>query len=241
MPVFENGNRTGNTIVYDTHKYFYKQTTEEIGINNLSSYIGAVYTVPESYKFIGFNASSGFTAKQIYSNMNNITTTIEVGETSNDLTITADIRKILRIDITMSASATYTHDYGTKLIPNKKSDTKYFAINEILIGSNAMYSTNISDWLISNGTTDLKQKKTGTQTFYILEGNTDIKITVENINPSVKLTSVSKPHSHTFTASNIPKFETTGCTKPANNSPFKFTITNSDATINWSGQATFED
>ena len=241
MPVFENGNRTGNTIVYDTHKYFYKQKIEEIGINNLSSYIGAVYTVPESYKFIGFNASSGFTTKQHYSNMNNITTTIEVGETSNDLTITADIRKILKVDITMSASATYTHDYGTKLIPNKKSDTKYFSINEILIGSNVMYSINNSDWLISNGTTDLKQKTTGTQTFYVLEGNTDIKITVENINPSVKLTSVSKPHSHTFTASNIPKFETTGCTKPESNSPFTFTITNNNVTINWSGQATFED
>ena len=240
LPVFENGNRTGNTIVYDTHKYFYKQTIKEIGINNLSSYIGAVYTVPENYKFIGFNASSGFTAKQNYSNMNDITTTIEVGETSNDLTITADIRKILRVDITMTASAAYTHNFGTKWTPNKKTGTGDFSINKILIGSNAMYSINNGDWLISNGTTDLKQKTTGTQTFYVLEGNTDIEIAVDNIDVTAKLTSIITS-SHTFTASDIPQFETTGCTKPANNSPFTFTITNSDATINWSGQATYSD
>ena len=226
MPVFENGNRTGNTIVYDTHKYFYKQTTDEIGINNLSSYIGAVYTVPESYKFIGFNASSGFTAKQNYSNMNNITTAIEVGETSNDLTITADIRKILRVDITMTASAKYTK----ALTPNEGT----FKINSIIISANSFYKTNNGDWKISNGSVDIKQNESS-QTFTILEGTTNITITIDDITVKALWSE------HTFKASKIPNFETTGCTKPANNSPFTFTITNSDATINWSGQTTYKD
>ena len=234
MPVFENGNRTGNTIVYDTHKYFYKQTIKEIGINNLSSYIGAVYTIPESYKFIGFNASSGFTAKQNYSNMNNITTAIEVGETSNDLTITADIRKILRVDITMTASATFTKKLGYTNL-SIQTDTKQFEINTLLISADSFYSTNNSDWLISNGTTDLKQKSTGTQSFYILEGNSNIKVTIEDV--YIKLKYGAYSDDHTFTATDIPQYETTGCTKPANNSPFTFIITNSDVTINWSGEA----
>ena len=231
MPVFENGNRTGNTIVYDTHKYFYKQTIKEIGINNLSSYIGAVYTVPESYKFIGFNASSGFTAKQNYSNMNNITTAIEVGETSNDLTITADIRKILRVDITMSASAKFVHNglFGSK------ENTKEFEIKSISISDSSMYSTNKSDWLISNGTTDLKQKTTGTQTFYVLEGTTALTITIDGFRLKAGIGSGD------FTAADILIYEATGCTKPANNSPFAFTITNSDVTINWSGEVKKSD
>lgn len=239
LPVFENGNRTGNTTIYDTHKYFYKQKTDPIGIKNLLTYIGAGYTVPENYKFIGFNASSGFTATQDYSDMNNITTRIEVGATSDVLTITADIRKILRVDITMTASATYTHDIGLWK-PNNKTGTGDFSINKILIGSNAMYSTNYSDWLISNGTADLKQNTKSTQTFFLLEGTTNITITIEDIKVTAQL-SPGITKDHIFTATNIPNFETTGCTKPANNSPFTFTITNSDATINWSGQATYKD
>ena len=140
----------------------------------------------------------------------------------------------------MTASAAYTHDYGTKWFPNKKTGIEYFSINKILIGSNAIYSINNSDWLILNGTADLKQNTKGTQTFFLLEGTTNITITIEDI----KVTAQFSPgitKDHTFTATNIPNFETTGCTKPANNSPFTFTITNSDVTINWSGQATYTD
>lgn len=226
LPVFENGNRTGNTTIYDTHKYFYKQTTDPIGIKNLSTYIDAGYTVPENYKFIGFNASSGFTATQDYSNMNNITTEIEVGATSDVLTITADIRKILKVDITMEASAKYTR--------LRTTETGDFKINQIIISTNSFYKTKNGDWQISNGN-DVKQAETGEQTFFVLEGTTNIKITVDDITVKALLSK------HTFTATNIPNFETTGCTKPANNSPFTFTITNSDATINWSGQATYKD
>lgn len=226
LPVFENGNRTGNTTIYDTHKYFYNQKTDPIGIKNLSTYIDAGYTVPENYKFIGFNASSGFTATQDYSDMNNITTKIEVGATSDVLTITADIRKILKVDITMEASAKYTR--------LRTTETGDFKINQIIISTNSFYKTKNGDWQISNGT-DVKQAETGEQTFFVLEGTTNIKITVDDITVKALLSK------HTFTATNIPNFETTGCTKPANNSPFTFTITNSDATINWSGQATYKD
>lgn len=226
LPVFENGNRTGNTTIYDTHKYFYKQKTDPIGIKNLLTYIGAGYTVPENYKFIGFNASSGFTATQDYSDMNNITTKIEVGATSDVLTITADIRKILRVDITMTASAKYTR--------LRTTETGDFKINQIIISTNSFYKTKNGDWQISNGN-DVKQAETGEQTFFVLEGTTNIKITVDDITVKALLSK------HTFTATEIPNFGTTGCTKPANNSPFTFTITNSDATINWSGQATYKD
>lgn len=226
LPVFENGNRTGNTTIYDTHKYFYKQKTDPIGITNLLTYIGAGYTVPENYKFIGFNASSGFTATQDYSDMNNITTRIEVGATSDVLTITADIRKILKVDITMTATAKYTR--------LRTTETGDFKINQIIISTNSFYKTKNGDWQISNGN-DVKQAETGEQTFFVLEGTTNIKITVDDITVKALLSK------HTFTATKIPNFGTTGCTKPANNSPFTFTITNSDATINWSGQATYKD
>lgn len=226
LPVFENGNRTGNTTIYDTHKYFYKQKTDPIGIKNLLTYIGAGYTVPENYKFIGFNASSGFTATQDYSDMNNITTKIEVGATSDVLTITADIRKILRVDITMTATAKYTR--------LRTTETGDFKINQIIISTNSFYKTKNGDWQISNGN-DVKQAETGEQTFFVLEGTTNIKITVDDITVKALLSK------HTFTATKIPNFGTTGCTKPANNSPFTFTITNSDSTINWSGQATYKD
>ena len=213
LPVFENGNRTGNTTIYDTHKYFYKQTTDPIGIKNLSTYIGAGYTVPANYKFIGFNASSGFTATQDYSDMNNITTKIEVGATSDVLTITADIRKILKVDITMEASA--------KPAITKKD----FEINKITVSANSFYSkTNSDDWLISDGSTDIKQLTKGTQTFYLLEGSTDITVTINTLSFSFGVKRDAK----------VP--ETTGCLTNDSKSPFTFTIKENNATITWKGQ-----
>jgi len=213
LPVFENGNRTGNTTIYDTHKYFYEQKTDPIGIKNLLTYIGAGYTVPENYKFIGFNASSGFTATQDYSDMNNITTRIEVGATSDVLTITADIRKILRVDITMTASA--------KPAITKKD----FEINKITVSANSFYSkTNSDDWLISDGSTDIKQLTKGTQTFYLLEGSTDITVTINTLSFLLGVTRDAK----------VP--ETTGCLTNDSKSPFTFTIKENNATIKWEGQ-----
>ena len=237
-PILEAGVPTG--------KYYYKGQSVVIPDISTHPQISAMYTVPEEYKFIGFLATAGCTttlehATDASGYITGITTNVTVSnDLSKGLTITADIRKILKVDITMTASAAYTHDYGTKLFPNKKTGIEYFSINKILIGSNAIYSINNSDWLISNGTTDLKQRATGTQTFYVLEGTTNITITIEDIKATAQF-SPGITKDHTFTATNIPNFETTGCTKPANNSPFKFTITNSDATINWSGQATYKD
>ena len=227
LPVFENGNRTGNTTIYDTHKYFYKQTTDPIGIKNLSTDIGAGYTVPENYKFIGFNASSGFTATQDYSNMNNITTRIEVGATSDVLTITADIRKILKVDITMEASAKYSRGLLGE-------DSKDFEINQILISSNSFYSkTNSDDWFISNGTTDIKQLTKGTQTFYLLEDSNGVNIEIYIKDISIKVLAKTK----TFYASNITFTQTGGCTKNTTISPFKFTIKD-DSPLSWTKQQT---
>lgn len=236
-PILEAGVPTG--------KYYYKGQSVVIPDISTHPQISAMYTVPEGYKFIGFLATAGCTttlkhATDASGYITGITTNVTVSnDLSNGLTITADIRKILKIDITMTASATYTHDFGLWK-PNNKTGTGDFSINKILIGSNAMYSTNYSDWLISNGTADLKQNTKSTQTFFLLEGTTNITITIEDIKVTAQL-SPGITKDHIFTATNIPNFETTGCTKPANNSPFTFTITNSDATINWSGQATYKD
>lgn len=214
LPVFENGNRTGNTTIYDTHKYFYNQKTDPIGIKNLSTYIDAGYTVPENYKFIGFNASSGFTATQDYSDMNNITTKIEVGATSDVLTITADIRKILKVTLTMDAKQTYLWD------------TKYFEITQVIISSNSMYSTDKSNWLMSNGSGSISagdRNGSATQkiTFYLIEG-TNANITV--IVDSVKILS------RKF---DPPTPQVNNCTTSDKKSPFKFIIGDNDATISW--------
>lgn len=233
-PILEAGVPTG--------KYYYKEQSVVIPDISTHPQISTMYTVPEGYKFIGFLATAGCTttlehATDASGYITGITTNVTVSnDLSKGLTITADIRKILKVDITMTASVSYTHSWrlGDRTVNGN------FSINKILIKANAMYSTNNGDWLISNGTADLKQNTKGTQTFFLLEGTTNITITIEDI----KVTAQFSPgitKDHTFTATNIPNFETTGCTKPANNSPFTFTITNSDATINWSGQATYKD
>lgn len=214
LPVFENGNRTGNTTIYDTHKYFYKQPTDPIGIKNLSTYIDAGYTVPENYKFIGFNASSGFTATQDYSDMNNITTKIEVGATSDVLTITADIRKILTVTLTMDAQHTYLRQ------------TKYFEITQVIISSNSMYSTDKSNWLMSNGSGSISagdRNGSATQkiTLYLIEG-TNANITV--IVDSVTILAIKF---------DPPTPQVNNCTTSDKKSPFKFIIGDNDATISW--------
>ena len=213
LPVFENGIKTENTTIYNTNKYFYNQKLT-VGIDNLSEYIASVYTVPGTYKFIGFNASSGFTATQNHENLNAITTTINVGATSNEVTITADIRKILKVDITMTASA-----------KPRFTKEKYFEINKITVSANSFYSkTGSDDWLISDGTTDIKQSTKGTQTFYLLEGSTNITVTIESLSFIA--------HS----PRDVKAPETTGCLTNDTKSPFTFTIKESNATIKWEGQ-----
>lgn len=223
-PILEAGVPTG--------RYYYKGQSVVIPDISTHPQISAMYTVPEGYKFIGFLATAGCTttlehATDASGYITGITTKVTVSnDLSKGLTITADIRKILKVDITMEASAKYTR--------LRTTETGDFKINQIIISTNSFYKTKNGDWQISNGT-DVKQAETGEQTFFVLEGATNIKITVDDITVKALLSK------HTFTATNIPNFETTGCTKPTNNSPFTFTITNSDATINWSGQATYKD
>ena len=223
-PILEAGVPTG--------KYYYKGQSVVIPDISTHPQISAMYTVPEGYKFIGFLATAGCTttlehATDTSGYITGITTTVTVSnDLSKGLTITADIRKILRVDITMTATAKYTR--------LRTTETGDFKINQIIISTNSFYKTKNGDWQISNGN-DVKQAETGEQTFFVLEGTTNIKITVDDITVKALLSK------HTFTATKIPNFGTTGCTKPANNSPFTFTITNSDSTINWSGQATYKD
>ena len=229
LPVFENGNRTGNTTIYDTHKYFYKQKTDPIGIKNLLTYIGAGYTVPENYKFIGFNASSGFTATQDYSDMNNITTRIEVGATSDVLTITADIRKILRVDITMTASA--IHKYGIDY-------TGTFNIDKVTLTNGSYYSTDKLNWKQSDNSSIYSGKNF---TLYILSGEnqtqSDTQVTV-SINDIEKLGVLWDRADFYATESAL---TVTNCKKSnqvhsGKVSTFTFTITDDSAQISWYGE-----
>lgn len=229
LPVFENGNRTGNTTIYDTHKYFYEQKTDPIGIKNLLTYIGAGYTVPENYKFIGFNASSGFTATQDYSDMNNITTRIEVGATSDVLTITADIRKILRVDITMTASA--IHKYGIDY-------TGTFNIDKVTLTNGSYYSTDKLNWKQSDNSSIYSGKNF---TLYILSGEnqtqSDTQVTV-SIN-DIKDLGVW-PNTADFYATES-ELTVTNCKKSnqvhsGKVSTFTFTITDDSAQISWYGK-----
>ena len=99
---------------------------------------------------------------------------------------------------------------------------KHFEINKITVSSNSFYSkTGSDDWLISDGTTDIKQSTTGIQTFYLLEGSTDITVTINTLSFSFGVTrDVKAP-------------ETTGCLTNDTKSPFTFTIKESNATIKW--------
>lgn len=202
-----------------TGKYYYKGQSVVIPDISTHPQISAMYTVPEGYKFIGFLATAGCTttlehATDALGYITGITTTVTVSnDLSKGLTITADIRKILKVDITMTASA--------KPAITKKD----FEINKITVSANSFYSkTNSDDWLISDGSTDIKQLTMGTQTFYLLEGSTDITVTINTLSFPFSVKRDAK----------VP--ETTGCLTNDSKSPFTFTIKENNATIKWEGQ-----
>ena len=232
-PILEAGVPTG--------KYYYKGQSVVIPDISTHPQISAMYTVPEGYKFIGFLATAGCTTTLTHATdssgyITGITTNVTVSNNlSKGLTITADIRKILRVDITMSASVSYTYKFWFGQTGN---GTGEFKINKLSISSNSFYSTNNSDWQISDGS-DVKKAEKGTQTFYLLEGSTDITVTVNNI--KVTATKWGSENDRYFNAKDHAKLSIAGCTKQTDSSPFKFTITNSDATINWSGQTTYNE
>ena len=202
-----------------TGKYYYKGQSVVIPDISTHPQISAMYTVPEGYKFIGFLATAGCTttlehATDASGYITGITTNVTVSnDLSKGLTITADIRKILKVDITMTASA--------KPLVTEKG----FEINKITVSANSFYSkTNSDDWLISDGSTDIKQLTKGTQTFYLLEGSTDITVTINTLSFPFGVKRDAK----------VP--ETTGCLTNDSKSPFTFTIKENNATIKWEGQ-----
>ncbi|MFR2461331.1 MAG: InlB B-repeat-containing protein [Christensenellaceae bacterium] len=210
-PILEAGVPTG--------KYYYKGQSVVIPDISTHPQISAMYTVPEGYKFIGFLATAGCTttlehATDSLGYITGITTKVTVSnDLSKGLTITADIRKILKVDITIEASA--------KPAITKKD----FEINKITVSANSFYSkTNSDDWLISDGSTDIKQLTTGTQTFYLLEGSTDITVTINTLSFPFGVKRDAKAP------------ETTGCLTNDSKSPFTFTIKENNATIKWKGQ-----
>ena len=238
-PILEAGVPTG--------KYYYKGQSVVIPDISTHPQISAMYTVPKGYKFIGFLATAGCTTTLTHATdssgyITGITTKVTVSDDlSKGLTITADIRKILKVDITMTASVSYSHKFWY-LNNAIGSGTGEFKINKLSIGSNSLYSTNNTDWQISDGS-DVKKAEKGTQTIYLLEGSTDITVTVNNIEVTAIKTVLRVDHTNTkeFNAKDHAKLSIAGCTKQTDSSPFKFTITNSDATINWSGQTPYSD
>ena len=237
-PILEAGVPTG--------KYYYKGQSVVIPDISTHPQISAMYTVPEGYKFIGFMATAGCTttldpAKDSSGYITGITTNVTVSnDLSKGLTITADIRKILRVDITMTASVLYYHKFP---VLGTGRGTGDFKINKLSISRNSFFSTNKSDWQISDDS-DVKKAEKGTQTIYLLEGSTDITVTINSITVTAIKTvwgvDHKNPKEFNATKENA-KLSITGCTKQTDSSPFKFTITNSDATINWSGQTTYND
>ena len=214
VPIFENGIKTNNYYPYKTKKYYYNTAK----IPDISQYPQISSEIPNGYKFVGFTATTGCTATINYQkdNTTGIITGIvtQLTNISNGLTITADIRKILKVDITMTASA-----------KPRFAKEKYFEINKITVSANSFYSkTGSDDWLISDGTTDIKQSTKGTQTFYLLEGSTNITVTIESLSFIA--------HS----PRDVKAPETTGCLTNDTKSPFTFTIKESNATIKWEGQ-----
>ncbi len=183
--------------------------------------------VASGYKFIGAVASSDYTITATNTdNPNNITVTgkatatvpeVAAGSsnTSPQIKVTADIRKILTVTITMSAYA---------------SSTRYeFKINEITISNYSFYSTNKKDWVLSDSTTNISSKETGTQMFYILSGNTDITIRINQIQPII---SKWNPP--------IPTVVSGDCNIVSSVNPYyKFTVTGSnDISISCTGNGT---
>ena len=190
--------------------------------------------VASGYKFIGAVASNDYTITATNTdNPNNITVTgkatatvpeVAAGSsnTAPQIKVTADIRKILTVNITMNAGATYK--YGIWY-------TEYYSINTIFINLSSLYSIDKNNWQFSNGTNILQNPKDKTNTYYILEGtNSIITTTINDVKPGFGR------HNKTFEATGA-KLETSGCTYTSSHSgstsTFVFTITD-NATIKWS-------
>lgn len=226
-PILEAGVPTG--------KYYYKGQSVVIPDISTHPQISAMYTVPEGYKFIGFLATAGCTttlehATNASGYITGITTKVTVSnDLSKGLTITADIRKILRVDITMDASAKHKYVIDYK-------DT--FNIDKVTLTNGSYYSTDKYNWKQSDNSSIYSGKKF---TIYILSGKTqtqsDTQVTV-SIN-NIKNLGV-RPNIATFYATdsalNVTNCIKTTATHNDNSSTFTFTITDDSAQIYWYGE-----
>lgn len=226
-PILEAGVPTG--------KYYYKGQSVVIPDISTHPQISAMYTVPEGYKFIGFLATAGCTTTLEHATdssgyITGITTKVTVSnDLSKGLTITADIRKILRVDITMTASANrhVVIDY-----------TKNFNIDKITLTNGSYYSTDKFTWKQSDNSSIYSGKNF---TLYILSGEnqtqSDTQVTV-SINDIKKLGPWLNEADFSATES---KLNVTNCIKTTathndNSSTFTFTITDDSAQISWYGE-----
>ena len=221
-----------------------------VGIDNTETSLGYGITGSEfsfststltdtanTYKLIGTsgtpicsNATATVTTND--SNLNDISVSVNVdtlttvaagsSNTAPQIKVTADIRKILTVNITMNRAAHYRSGIYTG----------NFEINQILINNNSYYSFDKSDWSISNNV-NIKKVSTGIQTFYVLQQSATLTIDIKDLTLGIRI------DSKTFQISN-PQ-QSSGCTYTSSHSGstsrFVFTITD-NATIEWSGTQT---
>ena len=226
-PILEAGVPTG--------KYYYKGQSVVIPDISTHPQISAMYTVPEGYKFIGFLATAGCTttlehATDASGYITGITTKVTVSnDLSKGLTITADIRKILRVDITMTASA--KHKYG-------KYYTDTFNIDKVTLTNGSYYSTDKYNWKQSDNSSIYSGKKF---TIYILSGenktqsDTQVTVSINDIKDLGLWPSTADFYA-TESALTVTNCIKTTATHNDNSSTFTFTITDDSAQISWYGE-----
>ena len=213
-------------LEYKSGKYYYLQgttlTLPDISkYEELTSLINFKEKYPsDKYKFLGFTSDpSGCTAEAVYKTDSNgyiteIETKVTIGDLSEiianngKLKVSADMREILAVDITMNVTATYTHKFPVIGTGNGKGS---FIIDSIKISLNSLYSINNSDWVKSSETSiNKKDDKTTNITIYIVKDlNTAITLQIANI--GVEATKYLSSKTHYFNAPEAPTTKT-NCT-----------------------------
>lgn len=218
-----------------TGKYYYKGQSVVIPDISTHPQISAMYTVPEGYKFIGFLATAGCTttlehATDTSGYITGITTNVTVSnDLAKGLTITADIRKILKVDITMEASAKHKYVIDYK-------DT--FNIDKVTLTNGSYYSTDKYNWKQSDNSSIYSGKKF---TIYILSGenqtqsDTQVTVSINDIKDLGVWPSTADFYA-TESALTVTNCIKTTATHNDNSSTFTFTITDDSAQISWYGE-----
>ena len=226
-PILEAGVPTG--------KYYYKGQSVVIPDISTHPQISAMYTVPDGYKFIGFLATAGCTTTLEHATdssgyITGITTNVTVSnDLSKGLTITADIRKILKVDITMTASA--KHKYG-------KDYTATFNIDKVTLTNGSYYSTDKYNWKQSDNSSIYSGKKF---TIYILSGknqtqsDTQVTVSINDIKDLGLWPSTADFYA-TESALTVTNCKKSNQVHSGKVSTFTFTITDDSAQISWYGE-----